>query len=142
MSQVINYESLLRDASIEVVKKVLKIIATDGFSNNQQHLYITFSTNHHGVKLADFLKEEDELTIVLQYEFWDLKIDEYGFSVSLAFERSNETIYIPYSALINVSDPSEDFSLSFVPNFKDVKEQVINNQENKIISFADICKNV
>lgn len=138
MSQTIDYEALLHDASIEVVKKILRIVAIDGFQK-QQHLYITFSTEHPSVKLADFLKKGSELTIVLQYEFWDLKVDDYGFSVSLAFEQSNETIYIPYSALINVSDPSENFSLNFIPNLKDVKSNKINNN---IISLADFRKNV
>ena len=71
------------------------------------------------------------MTIVLQYEFWDLVVDDYGFSVSLAFEHSDETIYVPFAAMISVSDPSEDFSLEFTPNFSELKPKVEKSQSSK-----------
>ena len=140
MSQAINYESLLREASLDVVKKILNLIAKNAIYK-KQHLYITFASKHPGVKMTDEFKDEDEMTIVLQNEFWDLKIDDYGFSVSLAFDNSDETIYIPFSSLIYVNDPSEDFSLNFVPIFSDIKNETNNKQyTNKIISLADFRK--
>ena len=80
MKQKINYSALLQNASISVVKKILEQVSDNGF-DKEQHLYITFSLKHPSVKISDALKSEfgDEITIVLQYEFWDLKVDDYGF---------------------------------------------------------------
>lgn len=139
MNQKINYENLLRNASISVVKQILEQVAKTGF-NNEQHLYITFSLKHPDVQVSDALKAEfdDELTIVLQYEFWDLFVDDYGFSVSLAFDSADEHIYVPFASLIEVSDPSEEFTLKFIPNFADVKVNTTVQEEvnqSKIISL-------
>jgi hypothetical protein len=86
------------------------------------------------------LKEEfeDEMTIVLQYEFWDLIVDDRGFSVNLAFDNSNEHVYVPFSSLITVSDPSEDFSLNFIPDLNDTKSQTPVQEQvtnSKVISL-------
>lgn len=127
----IDYETLLRNASISVFKQILEHVQKFGFYK-KQHLYITFSLKHCGIKInSEITKDyDDEMTIVLQYEFWDLKIDDYGFSVSLAFDKSDETIYIPYTALITVSDPSEDFNLNFLPDLSDapkLKDAIVDN---------------
>lgn len=145
MSQKINYEHFLREAAINVVKQVLEQVSKNGF-NNKQHLYITFSLKHPDVQISDILKEEfeDEMTIVLQYEFWDLKVDDSGFSVNLAFESANEHIYIPFASLININDPSEDFDLNFIPNLEDIKTKTLINEkvkDNKVISLDAFRKN-
>lgn len=129
----------MRDASISVVKQILEHVSKNGFSG-EQHLYITFSLKHNDVKVSSDLKEEfdNEMTIVLQYEFWGLLVDDYGFSVNLAFDSSNEHIYVPFASLINVNDPSEDFNLNFIPNLEDVRNQIPVQEEvkeHKIISL-------
>ncbi len=139
MSQKINYENLLREASINVVKQILELVSKNGF-NNKQHLYITFSVKHPDVQISDILKEEfdEEMTIVLQYEFWDLKVDDSGFSVNLAFENANEHIYVPFASLININDPSEDFDLNFIPDFEVVKSKQETKEptnDSKVISL-------
>lgn len=139
VNQKINYEKLLRNASISIVKQVLEQVSKDGFSG-KQHLYITFSLKHPDVQISDELKEEfeDEMTIVLQYEFWDLIVDDRGFSVNLAFDNSNEHVYVPFSSLITVSDPSEDFSLNFIPDLNDTKSQTPVQEQvtnSKVISL-------
>lgn len=140
MNRKLNYENLLRDASISVVKKILDQVSRNGF-DSKQHLYITFSLKHPGVQVSDVLKEEfdDEITIVLQYEFWDLVVDDYGFSVSLAFDKANEHIYVPFAALINVNDPSEEFNLNFIPDFSDIKTKPevpkVEQENNNVISL-------
>ena len=128
----LDYGFLLRKASISVVKEIIEQIAIEGLYK-KQHIYITFALNHPDVKISKLLREEydDEMTIVLQYEFWDLVVDDYGFSVSLAFEHSDETIYVPFAAMISVSDPSEDFSLEFTPNFSELKPKVEKSQSSK-----------
>ncbi|MDR1332898.1 MAG: ClpXP protease specificity-enhancing factor SspB [Holosporales bacterium] len=122
MARKIDYEKLLRKASLSVVREILKHAAAEGFSK-QQHLYITFTLSHKDVKVSDELRDDfnDEMTIILQYEFWDLTVDEAGFSVGLAFEHADEILYIPFAALVAVNDPSEDFSLDFVPDLADTK---------------------
>jgi hypothetical protein len=115
----------MRNASISVVRKILDQAAVDGF-HNKQHLYVTFFLAHKDVQASEALRanvnnDDNEMTVVLQYEFWDLKTDEFGFAVSLAFEHDDETLYIPFAALISVSDPSEKFSLEFIPDLTDTK---------------------
>ncbi|MDR0942199.1 MAG: ClpXP protease specificity-enhancing factor SspB [Holosporales bacterium] len=140
MAKRIDYETLLRKASLSVVKDILKQVATDGLFR-KQHLYITFAMNHPNVKASELLRGEfeDEMTIVLQYEFWDLTVDDFGFSVSLAFEHSDEALYIPFSSIISVSDPSENFSLNFTPDFTDKKSVASDSskkdQSGKVISI-------
>ena len=120
----LDYGLLVRNASISVVKEILKQIAVEGLFRKQQ-IYITFAPGHPDVVVSDLLREDfgDEMTIVLQYEFWDLVVDDFGFSVSLAFEHSDETLYIPFASLVSVSDPSEDFTLDFTPNFAEVHQK-------------------
>lgn len=132
MSKKLDYDLLLRKASIAVVKEILQQIEAEGIYK-KQHIYITFALNHPDVKISKLLREDydDEMTIVLQYEFWDLIVDDYGFSVSLAFEHSDETIYVPFASMISVSDPSEDFNLEFTPNFSELKPKIEATQTNK-----------
>ncbi|MDR2666871.1 MAG: ClpXP protease specificity-enhancing factor SspB [Holosporales bacterium] len=141
MSRKLDYGFLLKKASLSVVKEVLKQISKDGLFK-KQHIYVTFSLNHPGTRVSQFLREEfeDEMTVVLQYEFWDLRVDDYGFSVSLAFQHSDETLYIPFSSIILVSDPSEDFSLEFTPDCSDIKHEKHENtnqqsSSKKVISL-------
>lgn len=118
------YDVLMKEAAISVVKKILKTVAESGFYK-KQHLYITFDLRHPNTEVSKALKDEyeDEMTIVLQHEFWDLKVDDFGFSVSLAFEEGDETIYIPYASLVEINDPSENFVLEFSPDYTDVRSQ-------------------
>lgn len=85
--------------------------------SGDHHFYITLLTNHPGVKIPDYLKEQypESITIVLQYEFWDLKIEAQHFEVSLCFDDINETLVIPFSAVTNFVDPSVKFGLEFDP---------------------------
>jgi hypothetical protein len=144
MSKKINYGDLLKKASLSVMKDILRHISNYGLYKSQ-HLYITFAVRHPGVKLASVLKDDDEMTIVLQYEFWDLKVDDYGFSVCLAFELSDETIYVPFSSILIFSDPSEDFCLEFTPDYTDAPPKQVEapgSSDSNIISIESIRNNV
>ena len=131
MSKKLDYNLLLKKASLSVVKEILKQISLEGLFK-KQHIYVTFALSHPDVKISKLLRDDfdDEMTIVLQYEFWDLIIDDFGFSISLAFEHSDETIYIPFSSIISVSDPSEDFCLDFTPDFSDTKPKIEKKTES------------
>ena len=139
----IDYLALVNDAMISVVKQILQLVATQGLYQ-KQHLYIKFATQHPGVKISEILHDDfmEEMTIILQYEFWDLVVDEYGFAVSLAFEHDDETLYVPFSAILSISDPSEDFSIDLFPNFSDDPNLENSQQEqpSNIINFETILK--
>lgn len=111
-----NYENMVQDALRSVMKKALEQTVKDGL-NGDHHFYITFNTNHPEVNIPEYLKEQygDELTIVLQYEFWDLEVNDENFSVTLCFDDENENIFVPYSSVTSFVDPSVKFGLQFNP---------------------------
>jgi len=111
---LINYDRLIKDSLKYVVKRSLEHITEKGLYG-EQHFYITFRTDFQGVDLPDYLFNEypDELTIVLENQFWNLKVFETYFSVSLNFNARVESIQVPFDAILEFSDPSEDFVLQF-----------------------------
>lgn len=111
---LINYDRLIKDSLKYVVKRALEHVADKGLYG-EQHFYITFQTDFPGVEAPDYLLSEypDELTIVLENQFWNLKVFETNFSVSLNFNSKVETIKVPFDAILEFSDPSEDFVLQF-----------------------------
>jgi hypothetical protein len=91
------------------------------------HFYVTFKTGHTGVSIPDYLKLKypDEMTIVLQYQFYNLKIEDEFFSVSLSFNNTQEHLVIPFAAITGFADPSVKFGLQFqsLEDFIDEDEQ-------------------
>ena len=77
--------------------------------------FITFDTQHDAVRLSPRLREQypDEMTVVLQHQFWDLKITEEAFEVGLSFSGVAERLYIPFEAITAFADPSVQFALQF-----------------------------
>jgi len=140
----IDYESLVEEALLGVVKEALKIAAEKGL-DDPQHFYITLASQHPDLKIPEYLKEDypEELTIVLQYEFWDLKMGKDYFSVTLSFDEITETITVPFTAIIEFHDPSEMFTLKFNPKFPrqkkllpaDSEEEGGSKEGNNIISL-------
>lgn len=112
-----DYELMVQNALRSVVKNALKYVEKHGLPGDH-HFYITFESNRNDVKIPKFLRQKYplEVTIVLQYQFWDLIVDDEGFSVSLAFDDVREVLYIPYNAIISFLDPSVEFGLEFIPN--------------------------
>ncbi|MGH6890794.1 MAG: SspB family protein, partial [Dongiaceae bacterium] len=79
------------------------------------HFYITFETDHPDVTLSDTLKSRfpEEMTIILQHQFWGLEVEEDGFSVTLSFNDRHERIGIPFEAITAFADPAVKFGLRF-----------------------------
>ena len=104
---LMDYQALVEGAMKDVVRNVLLRVAKDGLPG-EHHLYITFQTKHKGVEIADRLVDQypDEMTIVLQYQFWGLEIFEDAFEITLSFSGNNERLYIPIDAVIGFADPS------------------------------------
>lgn len=110
----IGYEQLMQTALRSVVRMALERVSIQGLPG-AHHFYITFDTRHPEVRLAEYLKARypEEMTIVLQHQFWGLKITEDRFEVTLSFNKVGEHIVIPYAAIKAFFDPSVQFGLQF-----------------------------
>ncbi|WP_225768323.1 SspB family protein [Inquilinus sp. Marseille-Q2685] len=103
-------ESALRG----VVREALAHVAEKGLPGDH-HFYLTFVTNHRGVAIPDYLRQKypQEMTIVLQHQFFGLEVCEDRFSVSLSFSSKTERLVIPLAAITTFADPSVNFALQF-----------------------------
>lgn len=108
----IRYDLLVQDAMRGVVRKVLTDAARSGLPGDH-HFYITFRTHARGVKLSARTRERfpEEMTIVLQFQFWDLAVTDHAFEVTLMFGGVAERLVVPFDAIVGFSDPSVDFGL-------------------------------
>ena len=115
IEDLIRYDVLAQEALLGVVKKVLSEVAQIGSLPGDHHFYITFDTTAAGVQLSDRMKEKypEEMTIVVQHQYWDLKTTENGFSIGLSFNEIPETLVIPYASIRGFFDPSVQFGLQF-----------------------------
>ena len=111
---VLRYDQMVEQALRQVVRQSLQYAASNGLPGDH-HFYITFSTEHPGVEMPPHLRAQypTEMTIVLQYQFWDLDVGDEGFSVRLSFADKPERLVVPFSALTAFADPSVRFGLQF-----------------------------
>lgn len=118
------YEKMVQSALLTVVRDCLSQVSQYGLPNNH-HFYIGFRTDHPMVKMASYLKEfhPKEITIVLQYQFWDLKVYEDRFCVSLSFNDKTEHIEIPFKSITSFVDPAVRFGLQFTPEISEVNDE-------------------
>jgi hypothetical protein len=114
VKDLIRYDLLVQDALKGVVRKVLIDTAKDGLPG-EHHFYISFRTDYPGVRLSNRLREKypQEMTIVLQHQFWDLGVTEHAFEIGLSFSGVPERLLIPFDALTGFFDPSVHFGLKF-----------------------------
>lgn len=107
------YDLMAQEALRSVIKRALEV-AKKGLPG-EHHLYISFRTDAPGVSISEKLHKQypEEMTIVLQHQFWDLDVRDDGFSVDLTFNKIPETLIIPYSAVQGFFDPSVQFGLQF-----------------------------
>jgi hypothetical protein len=110
----IRYDILAQEALRGVMRKVLGEVARTGLPGNH-HFFITFLTYAPGVRISSRLKERypEQMTIVLQFQYWDLKVSDTGFEVGLSFADVPEKLEIPFSAVRGFYDPSVNFELEF-----------------------------
>ncbi len=114
---LLRYDLLVQEALKGVVRKVLIDAGRDGLPGDH-HFYISFRTDYPGVRLSQRMREKypEEMTIVLQHQFWDLGITEHTFEVGLSFSGVPERLLIPFDALVGFFDPSVQFGLKFELN--------------------------
>jgi hypothetical protein len=110
----IRYDLLTQDALRSVIRTVLTDAAVKGLPG-EHHFFITFDTRADGVRMSTRLKASypDEMTIVLQHQFWDLTVGDDDFDVGLAFNGIPERLHIPLKAVKAFMDPSVQFGLQF-----------------------------
>lgn len=108
------YDLLTRDALRGVLRHVLAETATTGLVGDH-HFYITFLTQTPGVKLSPRLLAQypEEMTIILQNQFWDLQVTNDAFDVGLSFSGVPERLTVPFAAIKSFYDPSVQFGLQF-----------------------------
>ncbi len=114
MKDHIRYDVLARDAMRGVLRRVLEDAAKQGLPGDH-HFYITFLTHADGVKISSRLLAQypNEMTIILQHQFWDLVVTEDHFEVGLSFGSIPEKLVVPFTAIKAFLDPSVQFGLTF-----------------------------
>jgi hypothetical protein len=124
---LMHYEALAQDALRGVVKSALKVAAAPGGIPGEHHFYITFRTKAPGVSGPQDLlgKYPEEMTIVLQHQYWDLAPGETFFTVTLKFGGQPKTLSVPYAALTRFYDPSVQFLLQFEQAGEEVREDIL-----------------
>ena len=128
----INYELLVEDALRSVVRGALSIVEHTDLPGDT-HFYISFRTDFDGVQIADELRAANptEMTIVLQHQFWDLKVEGDHFTVSLAFSSVSHTLVIPFAAITHFNDPSVGFGLQFSVDIEDEDDKAASTAEGE-----------
>ena len=112
---LIPYDEIVQEALRAVVGRVLGEVEATGTLPGDHHFYITFKTGAAGVDIPKHLTERfpDEMTIVIQNRFWDLKVGEDGFEVGLSFNQAPARLVIPFAAITGFVDPAVNFALQF-----------------------------
>jgi hypothetical protein len=110
----IRYDILAQDALRGVLRKVLSEVAKAGLPG-EHHFYITFATKAPGVRISSRLLHQypEDMTIVLQYQFWDLTVTDHAFEVGLSFNGVPERLLVPFTAVKAFADPAAPFKFEF-----------------------------
>jgi hypothetical protein len=110
----LRYDRLVEAALRGVVRQALQAAAPDA-TPGDHHFYLTFRTRAPGVNIPEFLLAQypEEMTIVLQHQFWNLKATDEYFEVTLSFSNRPADLHVPFAALTAFIDPSVKFGLQF-----------------------------
>ena len=144
----IDYQNILKKNMINVLKDVLKNIEENGLKGGH-HLYITFLTNNPKALLPRWLKEKypNEMTIVIQYEYYHLTVNEDNFSIGLSFNDVKADLVINYEAIISFADPFANFGLKLINKEplnkiikKNTKKKPKTKKTNNVIDFKTYKK--
>ena len=113
---VLRYDRMVENALRGVVKEAIEEVIKDGLPE-EHHFYITFITDYPGVKIPDYLRDRypGEMTIVLQFQFHDLDVNDERMQITLFFNNVPEKLEVPLAAITIFADPSVNFALQFQP---------------------------
>ena len=129
---MIRYDLIVQEALLGAVRTILRNAARDGLPGDH-HFFITFKTTAPGVELSQRMRRQypEEMTIVLQHQFWDLVITDIHFEVGLSFKNVPEKLSIPFHALTGFADPSVEFALSFDIAATNAPQDADSQQDNQ-----------
>src|SRR3954471_24817276 len=132
MPDHIRYDLLTQQALRNVVRQVLVDAAKKGLPG-EHHFYISFDTQAEGVRLSERLRAQypEQMTIILQHQFWDLAVTDTGFEVGLSFGGIPEKLGVPFAAIKGFFDPSVQFGLQFEEQTAEAEEASAPAQANK-----------
>jgi hypothetical protein len=113
-NDTLRYDKLVENALRGVVRDALAVTAERGLPG-AHHFYVTFRTNAPGVDIPGFLRAQypQEMTIVIEHQFWGLEVDAVRFGITLSFQGQSHRLTIPLSAIKTFADPSVNFCLEF-----------------------------
>ncbi len=122
--ETLRYDRMVETALRGVVKQSIEEVIENNGLSGEHHFYITFLTTFEGVDIPEYLKERypGEMTIVLQYQFQDLSVDDKFLRVTLSFNNKPESLVIPLQAISIFADPSVNFALQFQPLSEELDE--------------------
>jgi hypothetical protein len=111
----IRYDILAQDALRGVIRKVLSEVAATGSLPGDHHFFITFLTQAPGVRISQHLKSKypEQMTIVVQHQFWELKVYDGYFEIGLSFSDKPEKLTVPFASVRGFYDPAVNFELEF-----------------------------
>ena len=114
--EILRYDRMVEQALRGVVRQAVEEVIETGLPGDH-HFYITFMTDYPGVSIPSYLRDRypGEMTIVLQYQFYDLEVDDEKLGVTLSFNNVPERLVIPLGAITIFADPSVNFALQFQP---------------------------
>ena len=129
---LIPYDEIVQDALRAVVGRVLREVEESGGLPGEHHFYITLKTRMPGVSIPKHLLERfpDEMTIVIQHRFWELKVEEDSFSVGLSFGGVPATLLVPFAAVTQFHDPAVEFALTFHASAEEAPTEEHEEAEN------------
>jgi hypothetical protein len=121
---ILRYDLMVERALRAVVRDALNVAADEGLPGDH-HFYITFRTDSPGVEISDALRTRypEEMTIVVQHQFWDLAVADDYFAVTLSFSGRPERLVVPYEAISAFADPAVRFGLQFDSLFSPSDEE-------------------
>ncbi len=113
----IDYPKIVQDALRDAVRRLLELAAEHGLPG-EHHFFIAFRTQHPGVQVPPFLRDQypEEMTIIIQHQYWNLEVTPEDFSVMLSFNASRYRLVVPFAALTAFFDPVAQFALRFEPD--------------------------
>jgi hypothetical protein len=131
-TDLIRYDLLVQDALRSVVRKVLTDAARNGLLGDH-HFNIAFKTHAPGVVVPPVVKQRfpDEMSIILQHEFWDLAVTQDAFEVSLNFSRRPERLIVPFDSITGFTDPSVPFGFKLEPRVSETAGRPPAGEEEK-----------
>lgn len=154
MKDFIEYGQIIEDAMRNAVREILVKVQNNGLQG-EHHFVISFLTNDKNVKLSTILKKKfpEEMIIVIQHQFKDLKVNENNFEILLSFDGEYEKLVISFDSISSFSDPSMNFGVKFNFNMENSNDEEVDmidtiksetknvDLSQKIISLDDFRKN-